>query len=316
MPINKQTNPLDYPGSSADWQRLFALTDTLALAFKNPWPVKNDMIIRGSCFYIGGAWYVANVDVAIAGTPSDFIQFTVDNVNNLVIATYVATLTDVTWNDQWNGWYDTVGNFYVFDENLAYGAGLIDFPRTVAYSRPRNAESAKALSTAMGDNWANSLAADCDTTTSDTISIGVPCTLYPTYNRSVTLEKGFTTVSGWTGIFTINLNALYAKFRIKAMRLLWTNDDHDDDNYVRIMVGDTVIAQWNDETQRNVPFDVTGLSLDSSTRFKVQYYEHGAAQRGPMSLTMSIGCVDDINPPTIMEYIFNIGALTLTGYSS
>lgn len=319
MAIDKQIAPLDSPETLTDWQRVIDLTDTLALALKNPWPVKNDKIIRGSCFYIGGAWYVANVDVAISGTASDYIQMTVDTVNSLITPAYVSTLTDVTWNDQWNGWYDTTGHFYVFDENVAYAAGLIDFPRTVAYSRPRNAESAKALSTAMGDNWANFLASSVDTTSSNVITVGVPNTLYTGYNKTRSASRGITmfSTSDWTNIFTITLDFGNLFASLNAFRVLWQNDDHENDNYVRIMYGSTQIAYWNDETQRNTMFDVTGLDIEGSATLVVQYREDDPfATRGPMAITIYSSCVDDTNKPNLLEYIFHSHGLGLNAVAA
>lgn len=319
MAIDKQTAPLDSPETLTDWQRLIDITDTLALSFKNPWPVKNDNIIRGSCFYIGGAWYVANVDVAISGTASDYIQMTVDTVNSLITPAYVSTLTDVTWNDQWNGWYDTTGHFYVFDENVAYGAGLIDFPRTVVYSRPKNAESARALSTAMGENWSNCLASSVDTTSSDVITIGVPNTLYTAYNKTITASRGQTliTTSNWINIFTITLDFGNLFASLGAFRVLWQNDDSDTDNYVRIMNGATQIAYWNDGTQNNVAFNVTGLDIEASATLTVQYREDDpTSTRGPMTITIYSSCVDDTNKPNLLEYIFHSHGLGLNAAAS
>jgi len=320
MAIDKQTAPLDSPASLTDWQRLIDITDTLALSFKNPWPVKvvtgTGYIIRGSVFYIGGAWYKANIDVAITGTETDYIQLTVDNVNNLVTAAYVATLTDVSWNDQWNGWYDTTGKFYVFDEVLAYSNGqLTDIPRTVVYSRPRNPELAKVLTGTMGDNWANSLSASCDPTDLDLLTIGLPNTLYTTFNRTVVKSHGIITFEyghpDWTQLFSFSIKGGTNPVRLKAMRLYWTNDDSANDNYVRIMRGTTEIYRWNDGTQKNMTLDLTSLDLVLGS-FTVEYKEDDAtATRGPMSLTISCGCADDTNKPTIMEHILNVSGFTV-----
>lgn len=311
MAIDKQTAPLDSPASLLDWQRLIDITDTLALSFKNPWPVKvvtgTGYIIRGSVFYIGGAWYKANVDVAITGTETDYIQLTVDNINNLVTAVYVATLVDVSWNDQWNGWYDTNGKFYVFDEAIAYGAGLIDFPRTVAYSRPKNAESAKALSTPMGKNWSNVLAQDCDTTASNQIIIGLPSTLYPQYNRNSVSSKGATSFAddSWKEIYRINLNVGINLSTITGFRFVWANEDSSGDNYIRIMDGANPLIVINDRDQANIPIDVTGLSFTSNKQLSVQYKARYPSSRGPFTLLVQAGCVDDSNKPNILEYAFN-----------
>lgn len=320
MAIDKQTAPLDSPETLTDWQRLIDITDTLALSFKNPWPVKNDKIIRGSCFYIGGAWYVANVDVAISGTASDYIQMTVDTVNSLIAPAYVSTLVDVTWNDQYNGWYDTTGHFYVFDENVAYAAGLIDFPRTVVYSRPRNVEAAKFFANPLGNNWANFLATNVDTTDPGTLSIGLPNTLYTQYNFTRRIERsvtGFST-SDWKNIFGFTftgavIGAFAGLHTIKAFRIVWENSDSETDNQVRIMNGKNQIAIWNDHTDKNVQIDIASLNI-TDDGFTVQYREDDpTATRGPMAITVSMSCCDDLNKPTLFEYIYKAVGGGITG---
>jgi hypothetical protein len=316
MAIDKQTAPLDSPASLTDWQRLIDITDTLALSFKNPWPVKvvtgTGYIIRGSVFYIGGAWYKANIDVAITGTETDYIQLTVDNINNLVTAAYVATLTDVSWNDQWNGWYDTTGKFYVFDESLAYGAGLIDFPRTVAYSRPKNAETAKANSTAYGNNWARFLESNVDTTDNSALIIGLPNTLYTNYNEmdSKTKPARLFEDGNWYNLFQITLAGANLPCTFEAFRVLWQNADAQTDNNVRILYGADVISTWNDGTQEGIPFNVTGLTIEEGATMYVQYKEDDpglGVTRGPFTLTLYSSCVNDTDgKPNLFQLLFNI----------
>ena len=315
MAIDKQAAPLDSPASLTDWQRLIDITDTLALSFKNPWPVKvvtgTGYIIHGSVFYIGGAWYKANVDVAITGSITDYIQLTVDNINNLVTAEYVATLTDVSWNDQWNGWYDITGKFYVFDENVAYGAGLIDFPRTVAYSRPKNAESAKAASTVIGNNWANFLAGNVDPLDRSAITFGLPNSVYTNYNDTIRVVKASRAFpqNSWVNIYTITISVDVFPDTIEAIRFMWKNDSYDADNYVRIMEGkSTQIAIWSDAT-RNTAIDVTGLNITSNKTWNVQYANQAGSYFdawGPFTLTASVSSIDGTRKPNLFEVLHHL----------
>lgn len=305
MAIDKQTAPLDYPLSSDDWQRLIDITDTLALSFKNPWPVSGTNIICGSVFYIGGTWYVANVDVAITGTLSDYIKLTVDIVNNRVDASFVATLVDVTWNKQWNGWYDPSGAFYVFDENLAYGAGLIDYPRTVVYSRPKNAESARAASVEFGDNWANFLSHAVDPTDNANVSVTVPNTLYPQFNKTSRKEAAGAMYldDNWYTLGTIRFTNSNIKATLKSFRYLWQNETPDGDNFCRLIdESDNVVVAWNDLTANGVLQTITGLNVTDNTTYRIQYKAYSFPSTvGARAFTVYSSLCDDIDKPNLLE---------------
>lgn len=156
MAISQVLGPGDNPETVADWQKITNIFQATWLRLTGALIVNGSSIMKGSAVNIGGAWYVATSDTAITGSASEYVKLTASGSS--VTAAFVANLTGVNWNKEWNGWYDASGNYYIFDEVKAFGAGLIPTMHSMAGWRPRNTESAKVLSQNTASGWAALLA--------------------------------------------------------------------------------------------------------------------------------------------------------------
>src|SRR5574344_1590241 len=123
MPIAQVNGPSDAPEQLTDWQKISNIFQATWLRLTGALIVNGSTIMKGSAVNIGGAWYVASTDTAITGTASEYVKLTVSGSS--VAAAFVANLAGVNWSKDWNGWYDALGSYYIFDEVKAFGAGLI-----------------------------------------------------------------------------------------------------------------------------------------------------------------------------------------------
>ena len=125
MPINKIVSPSEVPASVDDYSAQNNLTEALLLAVQGAQRIVGSNVAKGAVFLVGGATYLADADTAISGSASDYVKLT-PSVDGLTIApSYVASLSGVSWNSTYNGYYDASGNLYVFDELKALGAGAL-----------------------------------------------------------------------------------------------------------------------------------------------------------------------------------------------
>ena len=122
MAIILKTAPVDPPLANDDWTRTQDLITMLFLGNNGPiLRVVGGNIVKGSVFQIGGAIYYANSDTAITGSASDYVKITPSGAT--ASASYVADLSGVSWNDEYNGYVDVSGNLYIFDEAIAISDG-------------------------------------------------------------------------------------------------------------------------------------------------------------------------------------------------
>lgn len=123
--INKVTYPATTPAAVSDYQKQNAQIAALVLVTDDAQKIIGTNVVKGSLFNVGGTPYLADGDVAISGVASAYVKLT-PSVDTLTLApSYVASLTGVTWNSTYNGYYDVSGNLYVFDEILALASGAI-----------------------------------------------------------------------------------------------------------------------------------------------------------------------------------------------
>ena len=125
MAINKVPYPTTPVPVSDDWARVVNVLQTNYLEIENKIKIDfgNDNVLKGAVFNIGGAVYLADSDTAITGTASDYVKLTPGT--STATAAYVSSLSGVTWNDTYNGYYDVSGNLYVFNEVKARAEGGI-----------------------------------------------------------------------------------------------------------------------------------------------------------------------------------------------
>ena len=126
--------PDNAPSASNDWDKINDVLQTLGLDTSSPLRISGSNILRGSVIFFAGAWYVADADTAITGIATDYVRLT--NTAGTVTAAFVSSLSNVTFNRTWNGWYDSSMRLYLFDEIKAYAAGAVTAPVTIKNYRP------------------------------------------------------------------------------------------------------------------------------------------------------------------------------------
>ena len=126
MAINKITDPSALPTSTDDYVAQNNAINTHTLNTTPPYPVSGSNIVKGSVFNIGGDLFYTDSDTAITGVSSDYVKLTPGATTAVPTYETAANITaNVTWNDAYNGYYDSSGNLYIFDEVNAYLAGTI-----------------------------------------------------------------------------------------------------------------------------------------------------------------------------------------------
>ena len=118
MAIIKITSPL------ATAPNVFAspvINQLLALAVdcNHGYRIGGGVVKKGSLWNIGGVMFIADADTTILGSKNQglstcamAIKFTVSG--DTATASYVNDLTGVTWNGEYQGYYDASGNMYYY----------------------------------------------------------------------------------------------------------------------------------------------------------------------------------------------------------
>jgi len=147
--------PGDAPATSEDWDKINNVLVGIGMGMLNSTRVVGSNIKRGSIVYYAGAWYVTDADTAITGTASDYVMLT--NTAGVITASFVSSISTVSFNRTWNGWYDSFMRLHIFDEVKAFGAGAITELASMTTWRPANAETAKILSQLNATGWSDIL---------------------------------------------------------------------------------------------------------------------------------------------------------------
>lgn len=126
--------PDNAPSTAADWDKINKVLQTIGLDVNSPARISGRNILRGSVIFFAGAWYVATSDTAITGSTTNYVRLT--NNAGAITAAFVSSLSGVTFNKTWNGWYDSASRLYLFDEVAAYADGQISSLTTVKNYRP------------------------------------------------------------------------------------------------------------------------------------------------------------------------------------
>jgi hypothetical protein len=135
--------PDNAPSTVADWDKINDVFQTIGLDINSPTRISGSKILRGSVIFFAGAWYVADADTTITGGATPYVRLT--NTAGVVTAAFVPSLSGVSFNRTWNGWYDSSMRLYLFDEIKAYAAGEVTAPVTIKNYRP-SLNWSKALS--------------------------------------------------------------------------------------------------------------------------------------------------------------------------
>jgi hypothetical protein len=134
MPLTLISDPNSLPTVQNDYVAQNNLIETMHLDPYKKFHIdfENDVIPEGSIIYLGGSVLKAESDESIGGIKSDYVV--IDHTSRT--ASYAASLSGVTWDDAYNGYYDAAGDLYIFDEATAYFNGDITTPHML-YSQIR-----------------------------------------------------------------------------------------------------------------------------------------------------------------------------------
>ena len=143
---------------AGDWALLTELVSKSFKNINNPLQAISGNIPQGSLFQVGDVIYYANADYAITGTSSNYVKLTPTVSGDELNAAYVSSLTGVSWNKIYNGYYDVSGNLYVFDEAKAIYANILAVSYTRLLADPIfNAVTAKTLALSNNANIGGTL---------------------------------------------------------------------------------------------------------------------------------------------------------------
>jgi hypothetical protein len=123
MAINRVLAPNGSHTGPNNLSEIIAQLAALVNDKEQPARISGSNVLAGAFFNIGGALYLADGNVAISGTASDYVKLTPSGAT--AAASFVANLTGVTWNATYKGYYDGSGNLYVFNEAKAFTSGAI-----------------------------------------------------------------------------------------------------------------------------------------------------------------------------------------------
>ena len=294
--------PDNAPSTSADWDKVNDVLQTIGLDINKPTRIKEGYIQRGSVLFFAGAWYVADSDTAVTGSASDYIKLV--NTAGVVTAEYVSELVDVTFNRTWNGWYDPDGNLYIFNEMKAYAAGAISDPSSIRDWRPGNAETAKILDQESGSGWADVLAQTPTTSGKEYDFVGSGG------NVNYYAGKGVGTIGedSWKFVGSISCQMKNdAALNLVSLRIQASNGNgpggSSDDMDVEIREGASVLA-----SARGSDIDVVrtiGGQITSTARtLNIYARVDTVSQFGLMTVTIS-GAVDKFSPTFLDWFCFS-----------
>jgi hypothetical protein len=121
MPIVRVDNPNSTPTAVSDYQAQNTLIGNAYRQGSTPFTGSN--MNDGYLMQIGGTLYKVDGATAISGTASEFVRVTPAGAT--ASASFVSSLSGVSWNALYNGYYDGSGNLYVFDEVIAFLGGAV-----------------------------------------------------------------------------------------------------------------------------------------------------------------------------------------------
>jgi len=131
MAINRISNPVAAatpPTATTGYTYQNNKLDAFTLNLTPPWPISGSNVVKGALFNIESVLYQADAATAITGTASNYVKITPAGAT--ASAAFVADLTDVAWDDDYNAYLDASGNLYVFDETTAFFDKEIDEVKT------------------------------------------------------------------------------------------------------------------------------------------------------------------------------------------
>jgi hypothetical protein len=126
MAINRISYPASTPTAVSDYQQQNVLIQAALNEGGTMFPWSGTSMVIGAVFAVGGTVYRVDTATSISGTASNYVKITPAGAT--ASASFVASLTGVSWSTTYNGYYDGSGNLYLFDEALAVVNGAITTP--------------------------------------------------------------------------------------------------------------------------------------------------------------------------------------------
>jgi hypothetical protein len=125
MALTEITAPSALPTTQSDYEAQNDLINAIHLDPDKIFHIDfdNDEIPQGTILNVGGTILKAETAESITGTKSNYVKIDA----TAYTASYVSSLSGVTWNSAYNGYYDSSSpaNLYIFDESTAYFNGDI-----------------------------------------------------------------------------------------------------------------------------------------------------------------------------------------------
>jgi hypothetical protein len=153
-------NRVDYPGDLTDQADFAQHSELIETGFLDqsaiPLLIVGGNVPQGVVLQVGGVIYRADATEPITGTASKYARVTASGATATVA--YVSSLSGVSWNAQYNGYYDGSGRLYLFDENRAVYDGDLATVRTRYIQQTANGDVyikkviAGSINTGQGDN--------------------------------------------------------------------------------------------------------------------------------------------------------------------
>lgn len=173
--------------------------------------IANGYVKKGAMFCIGGELFAADADTAILGSNTLAIAVRFDVSGTTATATYVDSVSGLTWNGAYHGWYD--GSGYYYERLWFIGLGSYN-----AYPIPGNSVS---LGITLPDSSAgldeNKAVAYVKSSIEGTVGIGVHLPYISTaQNFTYTVEKfngsTYDTIHTRTQSSTSGPTAIYVQY--------------------------------------------------------------------------------------------------------
>lgn len=152
MAINRILGPNATPLAVPDYQ---AQNNLQAAAFDGAGivPFSGSAMTIGAVIRVGGTTYRVDTATAITGTPSDYVKITPSGDGSTASASFVASLSGVTWSSVNNGYYSGSNRIlisYHYRNKMVYST-----PGTYTWACPAHVNSILFNGVGAGGNGAN-----------------------------------------------------------------------------------------------------------------------------------------------------------------
>ena len=297
MAINRVSYPTTPNPVSGDWAKLVNIVTKSFQNINDPLQVDGSNIPQGATFQVGGVVYYADADTAITGTASDYVKLTPSSDGSTLDAAFVSSLSGVTWNKVWNGYYDTGGNLYLFDEFLAYSSGEVSSLETkagilalnnrgkadITLSNYDNDSAPVVKSGSVFDNRGKLINITTDESPTGYSGIAVSTTFYLYFDESATAFIYDSTAPTWSddlqGWYNGNDRALFSMYKDSGGTLYQKKSfliNQSDGQIYDLTVNNDLTLDQRLDTSMTIPADSVaiipkGLYVTNATNSYVRY---------------------------------------------